>query len=136
MAKRSKHRARSAVAVGPVSRPSVRTVKLTAVSAPTLLPSPLKKNKLVLATSQHSYHSRVSSEAARLSQHLQRVAAMPVIAEKQKRVSKLSLASAPSPDTRKSSHKAREALHCKRRPDSKKATQGKGGSKRFVPWCD
>lgn len=60
---------------------------------------------------------------------------MPVIAEKQKRVSKLSLAS-PSPDARKSSHKAREALHCKRRPDSKKATRGNGGSKRFVPWCD
>lgn len=25
--------------------------------------------------------------------------------------------------------------NCKKRPDSKKARAGKGGSKRFVPWC-
>lgn len=134
MAKRSKRRARSAMSVGSVSRSSVRTFRPAAVSSPPLfLQSPIKK-KLVLTTSQDAYHSRKSGEAARLSQHLQRVAAMPPIAEKRKRVSKLSLAVAPSPDERKSSHKARE-VHCKKRPDSKKAAHGKGGSKRFVPWC-
>ena len=31
--------------------------------------------------------------------------------------------------------KTRTVLHCKDRPDSKRARLGAGGSKRFVPWC-
>lgn len=122
------------VGAGPIGGRSIRTSG-SGLSAPALfIPARLKKRN-VLTTSQDTYHSRRSGEAARLSQHLQRVAAMPLIAEKRKRNSKLSLAVAPSPDDRKSSPKARE-VHCKRRPDSKKATRGSGGSKRFVPWCD
>lgn len=134
MAKRNKHRAR--VSSAPVvSRATKRENRSSIVSAPLLLPAPLKK-KRVQPTRLLTNDSRVSGEAARLSQHLRRIAAMPSIAEKRKRVSKLSLAPATAePDARKSSQKAREALHCKKRPDSKKAAHGKGGSKRFVPWC-
>ena len=37
-----------------------------------------------------------------------------------------------------SSDKARrkKKLVCKERPDSKQASRGTGGSKKFVPWCD
>ena len=48
----------------------------------------------------------------------------------------LSTRTAPEPDPRKSSHKAREVLHCKKKPDSRKAARsGGGGKKKFVPWC-
>ncbi|UIB81434.1 hypothetical protein [Flyfo microvirus Tbat2_110] len=54
-----------------------------------------------------------------------------------RQVSQLSLANTPEPDNRKSSHKAREWPHCKKRPDSKKAARstGGGGAKKFIPWC-
>lgn len=59
-----------------------------------------------------------------------------VTLEKDKRQSNLSLAvAAAKPDDRKSLKKAREALSCKKRPDSKKAARGSGGGRRFVPWC-
>lgn len=133
MAKRSK-RKREGIA-GAVSRTRVTVSGVTPVSGTPSLISPIKK-KPVLTTSQHTYHSRSSGEAARLSQHLQRVAAIPSSAEKRQRISKLSLAKAVAePDVRKSSEKAREAPHCKKRPDSKKAARGSGGSKRYVPWC-
>lgn len=66
-----------------------------------------------------------------------RGAKLPVFTtEKEKRKSKLSLAvAAAEPDGRKSSGKARVAVSCKKRPDSKRAARGSGGSKRFVPWC-
>lgn len=58
--------------------------------------------------------------------------------ERTRKHSTLSLAPTASPDTRKSSHKAREALRCKERPDSKKAARSGnsgGNRKKFVPWC-
>lgn len=131
MAKRNKRKSRRVVAPSP-QRLSVGRVALPSLPSPILISPP--KKRIVKATSFHSTNSRISSEAARLSQHLQRVAAMPSIAEKRKRVSKLSLAPV-EPDDRKSSPKARETLKCKKRPDSKRATRGPGGSKRFVPWC-
>ncbi|QCS37282.1 hypothetical protein [Tortoise microvirus 79] len=38
------------------------------------------------------------------------------------------------PDNRLSSHMTRNTM-CNRRPDSRSARRGNGGSKRFVPWC-
>lgn len=40
----------------------------------------------------------------------------------------------PKPD-KNHSLKTRDDLLCKKRPDSKKAQNGSGGSKKFVPWC-
>ncbi len=40
----------------------------------------------------------------------------------------------PKPD-KNHSLKTRDDLLCKKRPDSKKARNGSGGSKKFVPWC-
>lgn len=135
MAKRNKHRNRS-VDLSAVTRERPRVVVPPGrkVSSPPLLYVPEKKR--VLVPRSMARDSRKAAEAARLSVHLSRVAAIPSPAETQLHRSKLSLAPAMAePDNRKSSHKAREALTCKKRPDSKRATRGKGGSKRFVPWC-
>ncbi|QCS37064.1 hypothetical protein [Tortoise microvirus 47] len=60
----------------------------------------------------------------------------PIIQENKRARSALALKAISEPDNRKSSPKAREQLHCKKRPDSKKAATGKGGGvKRFIPWC-
>ncbi len=121
---------------GVVSGANSRRLAAPKASPLSFLPSPFKK-LIVKPTRLDTFHSRDRSEATRLSLHLDRVAAMPVIAEKHRTQSKLSLI-ATEPDKRKSSEKAREALHCKKRPDSKKAARsGKGGgvNKRFVPWC-
>lgn len=40
----------------------------------------------------------------------------------------------PKPD-KNHSLKTRDDLLCKKRPDEKKARNGSGGSKKFVPWC-
>ena len=40
----------------------------------------------------------------------------------------------PKPD-KNHSLKTRDDLLCKKRPDAKKARNGSGGSKKFVPWC-
>jgi len=141
MAKRSKRSARKRPESTPVTGLSFRMVKGHArpvVMAPSPLSfiSPLKKT-LGRPTRPTTNHSRNSGEAARLSEHLTRVAAVPSPAEKRKPHSKLSLI-ASEPDARKSSDKAREPAHCKKKPDSKKAARsGKGGgvNKRFVPWC-
>lgn len=137
MSKRSRKRRQRSAVVDVAASPS--SAKIRAVSRPVLsstpsLISPLKKT-VVRPARPNSYHSRISGEAARLSHHLERVAAVPSPAEKQRHRSKLSLAPVGEPDTGKSSEKAREPPHCKKRPDSKKATRGKGGSKRYVPWC-
>jgi hypothetical protein len=62
-----------------------------------------------------------------------------LITDKNRTRSNLSLvAITAEPDNRKSSHKAREALTCKKRPDSKKAARSAGNgsvNKKFVPWC-
>lgn len=138
MSKRSRKRRERNAVVDIAASPS--PAKARTISRPVLSPSPsfispLVKKTVVRATSPNSNYSRISGEAARLSQHKQRVAAMPSIAEKQRHRSKLSLAPVGEPDARKSSEKAREPPHCKKRPDSKRATRGGGGSKRYVPWC-
>lgn len=142
MAKRSKRDKRRSKTVAPApSRPVASKLQpgRSAAPAPSVSPSLISRltKKAVRPTRPNTYHSRISSEAARLSQHLERTAAVPSIAEKRKPQSKLSLI-ASEPDARKSSPKAREHSHCKKRPDSKKAARtgkGGGGNKRFVPWC-
>lgn len=60
----------------------------------------------------------------------------PIIEENKRAKSALAIKALSEPDNRKSSPRAREPLHCKKRPDSKKAATGKGGGvKRFIPWC-
>ena len=39
------------------------------------------------------------------------------------------------PERREVDKIARKETVCKKRPDSKKAQKGAGGSKQFVPWC-
>lgn len=134
MAKRKRSRLVKRTVAAPLARPAVSNIRLGPLPVAPLSSRAVLRPKLVLATSQHTYHSRNSGEAARLSQHQRRAAAVSSIAEKRKRHSGLSLAAA-KPDERKSSEKAREAPHCKKRPDSKKAARGAGGSRRFVPWC-
>lgn len=141
MAKRKKSKkrlARSAVRrTGVLSGSHLAMTRSRSVSPHALFQSPLRKY-LGKPTRLASYHSRNRKGEAltRLSLHRERMAAVPSIAEKHKPLSKLSLAhTVAEPDKRKSSEKAREVPHCKKRPDSKKATRGSGGSKRFVPWC-
>jgi hypothetical protein len=59
---------------------------------------------------------------------------MPDIKEAHRARSKLAIA-AHEHDERNSPKKAREYPSCKKRPNSKKAAKGNGGSKKFVPWC-
>lgn len=123
-----------------------RKTKVAAVGAaapgrfsPSSSPAPvvyfsLKKRQVALIKSRVK-DGRKAGEIERLALHRQRVAAIPQKLEAERQKSSLSLAKLAEPDGRKSSVKAREAIHCKKRPDSKKATRGLGGSKRFVPWC-
>lgn len=142
MAKRSKRDKRRAKTVAPApSRPVVSKRQPGRLASPALSVSPSLISRLtkkaVRPTRPNPNHAQSSRDAAWASQHQERVAAVPSSAEKRKPHSKLSLV-AREPDKRQSSEKARDLLHCKKRPDSKKAARsGKGGgvNKRFVPWC-
>jgi hypothetical protein len=56
----------------------------------------------------------------------------PSVRQVQERIKKQQLLAEQSSDKARRKKK----LVCKERPDSKKASRGTGGSKKFVPWCD
>ena len=91
-----------------------------------------KKISYQLLKTPSTYISQQVPGRSLRSPSAQPLNAAPTVRQRQERLKKQQLLAEQSSDKARRKKK----LVCKERPDSKKASRGTGGSKKFVPWCD